>query len=618
MKGKGNMKAGQGEVSREIRQFQAMKHEEHQAASHKYFEEGEEPFRHPAAPSISVDQKKSTKTFGKYEKHGNKRNFESQTPQEKTDWKKLKLEKKELKMKRKEKSHGGSDLYELGVNTKKIWEELRQSKCKQERRQELCKQLMALVRGKVKSLIFAHDTVRVIETLLAVGGEEYRTLIFEELKGDIIELSKNVYSRFFVLKVLRYGTRPQRDEVIKAMKGKVVKLMKNKIASDVVELAYNDYANATQRSMMVQEFFGPQFRLFHEEDVHCLDDAIKKYPSNREFILKDFFSALQPIIDKGVFTNSMVHTLLRDFMLVCSVGDRAGVIEALKESLTPIIHTRDGARVAMLCLWHGTGKDRKTILKSFRTHFVKIATEEHGHMVLLAAFDCVDDTQFMKKVVISELMDELDQIVASDYGLRVLRYLVAPRSAIFFQPSVVAILSQGDGNAASKKDTDIRQRELQAAISVPILRLLLDNIRYWAVNPNWTLFIGAALRTLSAPETVSIFEKLAELCGEPYFPGTEGHVLEVAHTTKLITYIIKCDKERQAADKPIFSSLLLKTAEEEIAGWINSNRGCFLLVNMIETEISEVVSKVKQLISPLKDKLATLKFKGAEILLKKL
>ncbi|KAG7177733.1 pumilio homolog 3-like [Homarus americanus] len=598
MKAKGNKMDGDNE---EIRQFKAMKHREHTR-----FTEG--------------DLEAVSETLNKHDEKGKKRTYEQQTqePQKKTDWKKLKAEKKELKIKRKEKSQTGGETYKLGVGAKKIWEELRQSKCLPERRVELCKQLMAMVSGNVKSLIFAHDTVRVIETLLAVGDEKCRTVLFEELKESLIELSKNKYSRFFVLKFLRYGTRAEKDHIINSLKGKVVTLMKNKIASDVVELAYNDYANAKQRSLMIQEFFGPQFRLFHEENIHCLDDALKKYPDKKEAILKDLRDALQPIIDKGVFTNTMVHTLLRDFLMFCSVGDRTAVIEALKESLAPIIHSRDGARVAMLCLWNGTNKDRKVILKSFRTHFVKIATEEHGHMVLLAAFDCVDDTQFMKKAVLSELTEELDQLVSSDYGLRVLRYLIAPRSPTFFQPSVIAVLSQGDGNATSKKDNDIRQRELQAAISLPILRLLMDNLKYWAVNPNWTLFIGAALRTLSSPETQTIFKTLADMCAEPYVPGTEGHVLEIAHTTKLITYVVKCDKERHENDKPIFSTVLLKSAEEEAEGWINSNRGCFLLVNMIETEVPEIVSWVKRLITPHKDKLATLKFKGAEILLKKL
>ena len=36
-------------------------------------------------------------------------------------------------------------------------------------------------------------------------------------------------------------------------------------------------------------------------------------------------------------------------------------------------------------------------MKSF---FVKMALEEHGHLVILALFDSVDDTKFVSKAVI--------------------------------------------------------------------------------------------------------------------------------------------------------------------------------------------------------------------------
>lgn len=558
--------------------------------------------------------------YYKIKNKGKKRAAEEETsgPHTKTDWKKVKNEMKELKLQRKQKEQGGSERYNNGVRAKKIWEELRQSKCKKDRRKQLCQELWKLIQGNVGSFIYAHDTVRVVETLVAVGGDEYRTALFEEVKGEIVKLCTNRYSRFIVLKILNYGTRQQKDDVINAVKGKVVKLMKSKIACDIVELAYNDYANAKQRSMLVQEFYGPGFRLFPEETVHCLKDAFEQFPEKKQYILKDVQTALQPIIDKGVFTNTMIHTLLRDFLTYCSVGDRTAMIEALRESLAPIIHTRDGSRVCMLCLWHGTNKDRKAILKSFRTHYVKIATEEHGHMVLLAAFDCMDDTEFMKKVVLSELTEDLDVLVGSDHGIKVLRYLIAPRNLTFFQPAVVAVLAEGDGNAASKKDTDIRRRELQAAVSVPILTLLLANIEPWAVNKNWTMFIGAALKTLWSKVGENIFHKLAERICQPYIPGTEDHMLEIAHTNKMITYIIRCDKERQEKDRPTFSYTLLQKADEEAPGWISYNRGCFLLINMIETEIPEVVMKINRLITPVKDRLTQYEFPGAKILLKKL
>ena len=45
-------------------------------------------------------------------------------------------------------------------------------------------------------------------------------------------------------------------------------------------------------------------------------------------------------------------------------------------------------------------QDRKVIIKSFKTHVVKICTDEHSHMVILAMIDVVDDTKIVQKAIL--------------------------------------------------------------------------------------------------------------------------------------------------------------------------------------------------------------------------
>merc|ERR1719232_1920144 len=101
---------------------------------------------------------------------------------------------------------------------------------------KLASELHSLVKGNIKKIIFAHDTVRVVECLMAVGNQEIRDALFDELKEDIIEMTKSKYANFFVQKLLRYGTKDQKAAVMKAMEGQVAKMMKHKIAGMVVEL----------------------------------------------------------------------------------------------------------------------------------------------------------------------------------------------------------------------------------------------------------------------------------------------------------------------------------------------------------------------------------------------
>ncbi len=76
------------------------------------------------------------------------------------------------------------------------------------------------------------------------------------------------------------------------------------------------------------------------------------------------------------------------------------MIESLRESAPHMVHTRDGTRVAMTCVWWGSVKDRKSLVKSLKGHVAKLCQEEHGHLLLLAVFDCVDDTVLVQKAIL--------------------------------------------------------------------------------------------------------------------------------------------------------------------------------------------------------------------------
>ena len=124
----------------------------------------------------------------------------------------------------------------------------------------------------------AHDTVRVIECLMAKGDAGIRDAIYEELKEDIVPIAKSKYGNFIIQKLLNYGTNEQKQKVMKSFEGRVAELTKHKTANVVVTLAYNDIAKASQQNRYLQEFFGPEYRICKEEDLKSSIDIVKKYP----------------------------------------------------------------------------------------------------------------------------------------------------------------------------------------------------------------------------------------------------------------------------------------------------------------------------------------------------
>jgi hypothetical protein len=86
-------------------------------------------------------------------------------------------------------------------------------------------------------------------------------------------------------------------------------------------------------------------------------------------------------------------SLVADAASSLSEGDR----------LLHMIHTRHGARAACAALAYGTPRDRKRAVRAFKGHVLASACDEWGHLPLLTALAVVDDTELLRKTLLSEL-----------------------------------------------------------------------------------------------------------------------------------------------------------------------------------------------------------------------
>jgi len=566
-------------------------------------------------------QKKIEEKKKKFKDGKEKKDKEDKEPVEKLTKKEEREKQKKLKAERKAKKISNEGVFDIGLKAKKVWEEVRNERCPAEKKESLLKELHSLVKGNVEKIIFAHDTVRVIECLMALGSPEIREELFQEMKEHILKMAKSKYGNFFVQKLLRYGTKEQKAHIFKTMNGHIANLMKHKTAGFVVELAYNDYANAAQKNCMLQEFLGPEYRLFKEPELRTVPELLAKHPEKKKELVKNMGVTVEVLIQKGTFNHSLVHTVIYNYLLVAEPAKRAECIEQLREAILHMIHSRDGAMAGLMAIWHGTNKDRKTIIKSFKTHVSKIAMEEYGHLVLLGIFDCVDDTRLVGKAIVGELTENLEEIAANKYGVRVLKYLMAGRDPVYTGPDTLNILKQGDGNEYSKKDGDVRQSELVGVSAGPALTWVSTHLATGLYDPPTTITFTAIVNHAPQSEQLTqLLQILAEEATKPFIPGdAEPNIVESRASNMMLKKIIQKDKERAAKGEKTFSSIVLDTMDEDgLEAWVTCNRGAFLLVTMLETGIEEVIKVVKEKANSMMKTLKRQKTTGVEVLLKKL
>lgn len=240
---------------------------------------------------------------------------------------------------------------------------------------------------------------------------------------------------------LRYGEKSQREAVIKQFYGKVAKLSLHKEAALVLENIFNLYATAQQRHSLAAEFFGPEYALFKDKNPKSFEEIVAAEPNKKRLIIDHLKQLAMNLSNKPTaLTNSIVHLPLLKFFEHGTNADVNEVLPFLRDHLVRFLHTREGAKTAALILGYGKAKDRKLIVKSFKSYAVKIATEEFGHAVLLKTFECVDDTLLVVKSLFPELLEKLTELSEDKHGRLIILAALEKPSSKYFPPATLSLL----------------------------------------------------------------------------------------------------------------------------------------------------------------------------------
>ncbi|MEQ2256089.1 hypothetical protein ILYODFUR_020747 [Ilyodon furcidens] len=503
--------------------------------------------------------------------------------------------KKELKNSRQQMER--KEMFDIIRQCKGVWGNLRRKKCDEEQKKKLMKELHGLIRGKMKQMAFAHDSVRVLQCFIQFGNQKQRWEVFEELKDSVLAMSKSPYGKHVVKKLLMYGNKELVAAVIQMFKGHIRQMLRHAAASTIVEYAYNDKAVLAQRLMITDELYGPTYAICKSLEHNTIEKVVKENPEKLENIMDETKQVIVPLTQKEqVIKHSVVHKVFLDFFLLAPDKQRSEMIESIREAVVYMAHTHDGARVAMRCLWHGTAKDRKVIIKTMKTYMVKFATGEFGHMVLLAIFDCVDDTKLVKQAVLSEILSALPEVIGNKHGKKVLLYLLSPRDPAHMLPEIVKELEQGDGNAHSKKDMATRRRELLEAVSPALLEYLCENAATMVKDKATSVTISDILAS-ACGDLRPAMTAVAQLANQELVPGGikgELHMAEHPAGHLVLKWLIEQDATlAEAGREERFSRILVDTVgTETMKSWVRVNRGAMVLCSSKQSSSSSPHNQV--------------------------
>ncbi|XP_014222554.1 pumilio homolog 3 [Trichogramma pretiosum] len=543
---------------------------------------------------------------------------------EKPNWLEYKKEQKELREKRRAKKL--DDAYDIVIQAKKIGEKIRRAELPKDEQAKLTKQLHDLLKTHYLKMIFMHDLSRVIQWQIKYSNPDIQLEIVTEIRPQLIKMFFCKYSKNIIKTLLKTaGSSKIKQEILEVCYGNVVKLTSSVLSASMFEKIYVEIASVQQKLAFKQEFYGDYYKKSKDKNIKSVTDVFEQSPDMKSATLTAMKANLNKILNKNLINSSLVHTVLYEFLSHCSKEDKDEIMALARPLIAELSQTKDGAKAANICIWNGTNKDKKVMMKTLKEHVKSIATSDHGSLMLMCLFDAVDDTVLLKKIIIQEIINNIDEIAADDCGRRVIMYMVAKRDSKFFHPTTIDYLKQGDNNEFTKKPQEVKAKEILESVSENLLESISEKPLMWLNNGKIQIVTLAILNNCSGPKLKEAFASVAKFITDidsvmdnKDKKDEKIKAIEEAGLHMTLKKIIQMDQSRKEKQETTFGEVLLEYLTEEVLeNWVKFNRGCFLLVNFIKCESEECVKTLKEKLKNVKN-LKAESSKGAEILLENL
>ena len=473
-------------------------------------------------------------------------------------------------------------------------------------------ELFDIITGQVKDFTLKHDAGRVIQTALKYGNLEQRKMIAKELKGEYVQLAESRYAKFTIGKILVNKDDEIRDLVVQEFYGKVRRMIKHPEAAWILDDVYRGAASPKQKAMLLSEWYGAEFAIFkkdREESDANLKTILEKTPEKKSLIMKYLFDMINQLIQKKSTAFTMLHDAMlqyyenvtpnseeaKEFLEVIK-GDEAG------DLLKNLAFTKSGSRVVCLAIAYGTAKDRKQILKVYKGIISDLAFDIHGHQVLLAALDIIDDTVMTSKTIYSELVDkdakvDLLSLCTHLFARIPLLYPFISNSTAVITPEDKSLLEYLHPIRAetSKKDPQQRQSDLSKFLSPYLLKFIAASASE-LITSSFGCMVMTDVLLLSSGEKTSALESVINLIDredmkEAISQSWAGRMIKTLITSG------RFDPETktvQLIEPPLgFADPFFQKIEQHVVEWATGSNS-FVIVALLECEGFQGKNKLKE------------------------
>lgn len=391
-----------------------------------------------------------------------------------------------------------------------LWGVMRQKKLSRDERLSYIEKVLPYFQNRVPDLARKPLSVRIMCFILRHGTQMQSHVVISGLQTHLTDLASDIYGSKLVRRLmLRFKWDPQTARsALAELLPHVNQLCLNAISSSVISTAFQVFPNDLQNKML-SGLIGPAALVDAESVSKCgtVLRAASAIPGRKNFLLESCMSILSRAESKDLLGNTLLTKLAIDVFdvffedpSVLPAESQLKFISELTDGLTAenqllsLVDTVDGVTLACFIIQFASPKQRKQIIKTFKSKIVELAADPFASICIWKLFSVIDDTVSITESLIlgdSGIVGHVGPLLCTRAGSRLIYGLIGGIEELdhngtspLLAPWTIAILKRTNLSAIcncatnsifpglSKKDMPLRQTELARSVLPPVLNTL--------------------------------------------------------------------------------------------------------------------------------------------------
>jgi pumilio homology domain family member 6 len=412
---------------------------------------------------------------------------------------------------------------------------------------------------------------------------------------------------------------------VQSFQGEIPKLAVHAVAARVVESLFLNLPPKKTASLK-QEFYGPHFSLFARDTkgVPTLESNLKSATTEtqKESAIDFVKGILNKGMTKGFYGYTFFQQLIAEYMDVADAIDIRSMASTVVDHSIHLLSTRAGTRVVAACASFGTPKDRKRICKSLKGYTSSSLLHRDAYLALLKLVQVMDDSVSIHKSILNEILtapasknendkahssNHLLNLALSETGSKLFLMLLVQDNTNrmkYFDPyersilePVAMIKENGIEVPTSKKDSEVRRKELLKYLEEDLVKLCLENTEALLFSIPGSRVLKEVYASFTSEELGNAVAKTCRKAMDLYKenPQNEDKLASlfddpVAH--RAIKSLVLHDAQ---SGTPVFTKALISLPNDGFMDLLNTNRGAFVVSTMFKIpDFEATLSKLRE------------------------